>query len=160
MNEEWGHILFIDELRFGLHPDSRLGDSQKQNIQEAHTVQARTFMIWGEITLRIKTERVLLELTLNATACSSIPNIWVPAFGLRTRQCPSTHCQCCSKLPEIKPNLSVSVTCTITGLNPNERPCDMQDRGTQTVNYFCEFRVQLTYFKILGTCCSKKTWIM
>lgn len=75
-DEQWSHILFTDESRFGIYPDSRRirvwrqpgAENRLRNVQEVHTFQGGTIMVWGGITLGGRTDLVRLEGTLNSVA--------------------------------------------------------------------------------------------
>ena len=67
IDEQWGHILFTDESRFGLHPDSRRirvwkqpgAEHRLRNVQEVRTFQGGTIMVWGGIALGERTDLIL-----------------------------------------------------------------------------------------------------
>ncbi|RZB45729.1 hypothetical protein BDFB_012099, partial [Asbolus verrucosus] len=62
--EEWNHVIFTDESRFGLHSDSRRvrawrTPETRHNssfIQEVHPFRDGSVMAWGEIFLGGRTE--------------------------------------------------------------------------------------------------------
>lgn len=72
--EQWSTILFSDESRFGLRPDTRRlrvwrqpGNAARlQHAQEVHSYRGGTVMIWAGIMLGRKTDLVFLDQFLNA----------------------------------------------------------------------------------------------
>lgn len=72
--DQWAHVLFSDESRFGFHPDSRRvrvwripgRQSRLQNPQEVHPYQGGTIMVWAGIRLGGRTDLVLIRGNLNA----------------------------------------------------------------------------------------------
>lgn len=75
-NLEWGRVLFTDESRFGIHPDSRRvrvwrrpGDINRlRNVQEVHSFRGGTIMVWAGIAIDRRTPLVLVEGNLTAVA--------------------------------------------------------------------------------------------
>lgn len=74
LRHDWAPILFTDESRFGLAPDSRRtrvwrrsGNAERlATAQEVHRQQGGTVMVWGGITLGGRTDLVYLDRFLNA----------------------------------------------------------------------------------------------
>lgn len=68
-NEQWANVLFTDESRFGIHPDSRRLRVWREpgnlirldHVQEVHPYQGGTIMVWGGVQLGRKTDLVFLE---------------------------------------------------------------------------------------------------
>lgn len=71
---QWAHVLFSDESRFGFHPDSRRvrvwrvpgRQSRLQNPQEVHPYQGGTIMVWAGIRLGGRTDLVSIRGNLTA----------------------------------------------------------------------------------------------
>lgn len=71
---QWTNVLFTDESRFGLHPDSRRvrvwrapGTRERiQHVQEVHSYRGGTIMVWGGISLGRRTNLLLLNRFLTA----------------------------------------------------------------------------------------------
>lgn len=72
--QDWAHILFTDESRFGLRPDSRRirvwrrpgNASRLETIHEVDRYQGGTLMIWAGVSLGFRTDLVLVEGFLTA----------------------------------------------------------------------------------------------
>lgn len=75
-HQEWSTILFTDESRFGLHPDSRRlrvwrqpGNLERlRAYQEVYSYQGGTVMVWGGIQMGRRTDLVLLDGFVNAAS--------------------------------------------------------------------------------------------
>lgn len=73
-NEQWAHVLFSDESRFGLYSDSRRirvwrqpGRVNRLNaFQEVHSFRGGTIMVWGGISIGGRTDLVLLQGNMTA----------------------------------------------------------------------------------------------
>jgi len=71
---EWQNVLFTDESRFGLYPDSRRvrvwrapGTRNRiHHTQEVHSYRGGTIMVWAGISLGSRTELVLLDRFVSA----------------------------------------------------------------------------------------------
>lgn len=82
--DQWANVLFSDESRFGLHPDSRRvrvwrtpGNRQRmQHVQEVHSYRGGTIMVWAGISSAARTDLVLCDRFVNAN--SYINNILRP----------------------------------------------------------------------------------
>lgn len=69
MVNDWRNVLFTDESRYGMYPDSRRsrvwrepGNVQRLRFaQETHRYRGGTIMVWGGIRLGGRTDLVLLE---------------------------------------------------------------------------------------------------
>ena len=72
--DQWGHVLFSDESRFGFHPDSRRvrvwrASGRRERLrcpQEVHPYQGGTIMVWAGIRMGSRTDLVLIQGTLTA----------------------------------------------------------------------------------------------
>lgn len=72
--EQWSRVLFTDESRFGIHPDSRRvrvwrrpGNLERLRcVQDVHSYKGGTVMMWGGICIGGKTDLCFLERFLNA----------------------------------------------------------------------------------------------
>lgn len=70
--EDWANVLFTDESRFGLHPDSRRtrtwrkpGNAERlRSAQTVYSYQGGTLMVWGGIIIGGRTDLVLVETSL------------------------------------------------------------------------------------------------
>lgn len=68
-NDDWANVLFSDESRFGIYPDSRRtrvwrepgNRARLNNLQPTHSYQGGTIMVWGGISLGGRTDLVFLE---------------------------------------------------------------------------------------------------
>lgn len=68
-NENWARVLFSDESRFGIYPDSRRvrvwrepnNANRLRNVQEVHSFRGGTVMVWGGISIGGRTDLILLE---------------------------------------------------------------------------------------------------
>ncbi|KAL1493686.1 hypothetical protein ABEB36_009381 [Hypothenemus hampei] len=75
-NFQWASVLFTDESRFGIHPDSRRvriwrqpgNENRLQHVQEVHSFRGGTIMVWGGISFGGRTDLVLIENFLNAVS--------------------------------------------------------------------------------------------
>lgn len=73
-NEQWSRVLFTDESRFGIHPDSRRvrvwrapgRNNRLRDVQEVHRFKGGTLMVWGGIAIGRRTPLVLVDGNLNA----------------------------------------------------------------------------------------------
>lgn len=71
---QWAPVLFTDESRFGLHPDSRRVrvwretglEAVLENVREVHSYRGGTVMVWAGIRLGGRTNLILLENFLTA----------------------------------------------------------------------------------------------
>lgn len=73
-HQQWARVLFTDESRFGLCPDTRRtrvwrrsGNQQRlRNVQQVNKFQGGTIMVWGGIMLGRRSELVFIEASLTA----------------------------------------------------------------------------------------------
>jgi len=73
-NFQWTPVLFTDESRFGLYPDSRRvrvwrrpGNVERiNNVQEVHSYKGGTVMVWGGICIGGRTDLIRVDHFLNA----------------------------------------------------------------------------------------------
>lgn len=79
-DEQWSTVLFSDESRFGLHPDSRRTRvwrcpgpvSRLETAQEVHSYRGGTVMVWGGISVGGRSDLISLQGFLNSIAYRDI----------------------------------------------------------------------------------------
>lgn len=72
--QDWARVLFTDESRFGLRPDSRRirvwrrpgNENRLRTVQEVDRYQGGTIMVWAGIGIGRRTELVFVEGSLTA----------------------------------------------------------------------------------------------
>lgn len=72
--EDWSRILFSDESRFGIHPDSRQirvwrqsgRENRLRSCVEVHSYKGGTIMVWAGICLNGRTDLIFVDGFINA----------------------------------------------------------------------------------------------